>query len=70
MPRKGAPPKSGPRPQKEGQAAQYRIGGVDLPYDPDLDIEGKKPTPLFPVRPLFQPIFFACTHVDMFATCA
>lgn len=27
----------------------YRIGGVDLPWDPELDLDKPQPTPLFPV---------------------
>ena len=43
-------PKAGPRPKKDGQTADlYRIDGVDLPYDPELDLDKPKPTPLYPV---------------------
>lgn len=27
----------------------YRIGGVDVAWDPELDVDKPKPTPLFPV---------------------
>lgn len=46
----GSGTRGGPRIKKEGQADLYRIGGVDLPYDPELDLDKPKPTPLFPVR--------------------
>ena len=42
-------PKGGPRVKKEGQGDLYRIGGVDIPYDPELELDKPKPTPLFPV---------------------
>ena len=46
----GAPKaKQGPRIKKEGKGDLYRIGGVDLPWDPELDLDKPKPTPLFPV---------------------
>ncbi len=41
--------KQGPRVKKEGKGDLYRIGGVDIPYDPELELDNKpKPTPLFP----------------------
>lgn len=50
-------PKGGPRVKKEGKGDLYRIGGVDIPYDPELELVlGKpKPTPLFPVSVLQAP---------------
>ena len=41
--------RQGPRVKKEGKGDLYRIGGVDLPWDPELDLDKPKPTPLFPV---------------------
>lgn len=41
--------RQGPRIKKEGKSDLYRIGGVDLPWDPDLDLDKPKPIPLFPV---------------------
>ena len=41
--------RQGPRIKKEGKADVYRIGGVDLPWDPELDLDKPKPRPLFPV---------------------
>ena len=41
--------RQGPRIKKEGKADLYRIGGVDLPWDPELDLDKPKPTPLYPV---------------------
>ena len=41
--------RQGPRIKKEGKADVYRIGGVDLPWDPELDLDKPKPTPLYPV---------------------
>ena len=36
-------------PQKGGRKGDvYRIGGVDLPWDPELDIDAPRPTPLQP----------------------
>lgn len=41
--------RQGPRVKKEGKGDLYRIGGVDIPYDPELELDNKpKPTPLFP----------------------
>lgn len=28
----------------------YRIGGVDIPYDPEMEMDKAKPTPIYPVR--------------------
>ena len=43
-------PRGGPRVKKDKKAANlYRIGGVDLPYDPELTLDTSGPTPLFPV---------------------
>ena len=42
--------RQGPRIKKEGKADVYRIGGVDLPWDPEpLDKDKPKPKPLYPV---------------------
>lgn len=41
--------RQGPRIKKEGKGDLYRIGGVDLPWDPELDLDKPKATPLFPV---------------------
>lgn len=41
--------RQGPRIKKEGKADVYRIGGVDLPWDPELDLDKPKPTPSYPV---------------------
>lgn len=41
--------RQGPRIKKEGKGDLYRIGGVDLPWDPELDLDKPKPTPLYPV---------------------
>jgi DNA-directed RNA polymerase III subunit RPC7 len=41
-------PRQGPRVKKEGKGDLYRIGGVDIPYDPDLELDKPKPTPLYP----------------------
>ena len=41
--------RQGPRIKKEGKADVYRIGGVDLPWDPELDLDKPKPRPLYPV---------------------
>lgn len=36
-------------PQKGGRKGDvYRIGGVDLPWDPELDLDAPRPTPLQP----------------------
>ena len=36
-------------PQKGGKKGDvYRIGGVDLPWDPQLDLDAPRPTPLQP----------------------
>ena len=41
--------RQGPRVKKEGKGDLYRIGGVDIPYDPELELDNKlKPQPLFP----------------------
>lgn len=40
--------RQGPRIKKEGKSDVYRIGGVDLPWDPELDLDKPKPTPLYP----------------------
>ena len=48
-------PKGGPRVKKEGKGDLYRIGGVDIPYDPELELDKPKPTPLFPVSVLQAP---------------
>jgi len=55
MPPKHAGAKGGSRIKKEGQPDVYRIGGQDVPYDPELEYEKPKPTPLYPVR---TPSFF------------
>ena len=49
--------KQGSRIKKEGKGDVYRIGGVDLPWDPELDLDKPKPTPLFPVTRLLNPSF-------------
>ncbi|KAL2043721.1 hypothetical protein N7G274_003240 [Stereocaulon virgatum] len=41
-------PKGGSRVKKEGKGDLYRICGVDIPYDPELELDKPKPTPLFP----------------------
>lgn len=41
-------PRAGPRVKREGKGDLYRIGGVDIPYDPDLELDRPKPTPLYP----------------------
>ena len=46
------PPKSGPRP---GKSDLYRIGGVDIPYDPDLGLDKPRPTPLYPEYKVHTP---------------
>ena len=40
--------RQGPRVKTEGKGDLYRIGGVDIPYDPDLELDKPKPTPLYP----------------------
>ncbi len=50
MPAKYAGAKGGSRIKQEGKPDVYRIGGQDIPYDPELDLDKPKPTPLFPVR--------------------
>ncbi|KAL6718645.1 DNA-directed RNA polymerase III subunit C31 [Lecanora helva] len=48
MPRR-APPRGGPQSKRDDQGnSLYRIGGVDVPYDPDSIPNKPKPTPLFP----------------------
>ena len=57
--------RQGPRIKKEGKADLYRIGGVDLPWDPELDLDKPKPTPLFPVcrpRTVHSPFQLSHTH--------
>ena len=49
MPPRANGTRGGLRPKKDGQSENfYRIAGVDLPYDPDLEFDKPKPTPLFP----------------------
>ena len=57
MPGAARGPRSGARIKKEGKADVYRIGGVDLPWDPELDLDKPKPTPLYPVldSPIISP---------------
>lgn len=45
--------KGGSRIKKEGQPDVYRIGGQEVPYDPELEYGKPKPTPLYPVRNYF-----------------
>lgn len=47
--------KQGPRIKKEGKGDLYRIGGVDLPWDPELDLDKPKPTPLYPAFQIPKP---------------
>ena len=48
--------RQGPRIKKEGKADLYRIGGVDLPWDPELDLDKPKPHPRFPACTLHSPL--------------
>ena len=40
--------RNGPR-QGGRKGDVYRIGGVDIAWDPELDLDKPRPTPLFPV---------------------
>lgn len=47
---KAARPAGGSRIRKEGQPDVYRIGGQDVPCDPELAVDRPRPQPLFPVK--------------------
>ena len=41
----------------------YRIGGLEVAFDPDLDLDSKaQPTPLFPVSHCSSPCHFEPRH--------
>ena len=60
--------KQGSRIKKEGKGDVYRIGGVDLPWDPELDLDKPKPTPLFPVTRLPNPSFAKSFPADVLSS--
>lgn len=45
----GPPRRGGPRAGGR-KGDNYRIGGVDIAWDPDVEIDNARPTPCFPVR--------------------